>query len=152
MSTPPPPMSSPQQQPVELGLSEATRIVDVFVSPKKTFEDLKTNPSWWVPWLITSVFGLIFGFIAVQKIDMVQFARHQVEQSKMAQRQMEQLSPEQQEQNLQMRAKISKFFFFTTPLFSLLPDLIYAAVLMAAFNFGFVGGLGVVGECFKGGL
>ncbi len=137
MSTPPPPMSSPQQQPVELGLSEATRIVDVFVSPKKTFEDLKTNPSWWVPWLITSVFGLIFGFIAVQKIDMVQFARHQVEQSKMAQRQMEQLSPEQQEQNLQMRAKISKFFFFTTPLFSLLAGLIYAAVLMAVFNFGF---------------
>jgi hypothetical protein len=135
MSTAPPPM--PSAQPTEPGLSGAARIMNVFVAPKKTFADLKANPSWWVPWLITSVFGLIFGAVAVQKIDMVQFSRHQIEQSKMAQRQMEQLSPEQQEQNLQIRAKVTKFFFFVTPLFSLLAGLIYAAVLMAVFNFGF---------------
>src|SRR5260370_33119173 len=99
MSTPPPPMSSPQQQPVELGLSEATRIVDVFVSPKKTFEDLKTNPSWRVPWLITSVFGLIFGFMGFQKIDMVQFALNQFEQAKVAHQRVEQLYPVAKKQN-----------------------------------------------------
>src|SRR5258708_20325908 len=115
MGAAPPPLSA--AEPVGPGLSEPARIIDTFVAPRKTFEDLKTNPSWWVPWLITSVFGLIFGFIAVQKIDMFQFARHQVEQSKMAQRQMEQLSPEQQEKNLPLRANISNFFFFTTPLF-----------------------------------
>ncbi len=95
MGAAPPPLSA--AEPVGPGLSEPARIIDTFVAPRKTFEDLKTNPSWWVPWLITSVFGLIFGFIAVQKIDMVQF----------------------------------------TPLFSLLAGLIYGAVLMAVFNFGF---------------
>src|SRR5437868_1883717 len=98
MSTPQPPYPAAMQpvqpagQPAQPGLSEASRIINTFISPRKTFEDLKVNPSWWAPWVLTSIFGLLFGLVAVQKIDMVRFTRQQIEQSKMAQRQMEQLS------------------------------------------------------------
>src|SRR5215472_14249410 len=100
MSTPPPPIVAPvppAAQPAQPGLSEGPRLINVFIAPRKTFQDLQLKSRWWVPWIITTIFGLLFSVIAVQKIDMVRFTRQQIEQSKLAQRQMEQLSPEQQE-------------------------------------------------------
>ncbi|HWX56373.1 MAG TPA: hypothetical protein VN176_17425 [Verrucomicrobiae bacterium] len=132
-----PPMTTPPIEPIEPGLSEPARIINTFFAPSKTFEDLKRKSSWWVPFVLLSVFSLIYGFVVVQKVDLVQFSRHQIEQSKMAQRQMDQLSPEQQEQNLRLRASISKFTFFIIPVFLLIGGLIYALVLWAIFTFGF---------------
>src|SRR5260370_22310607 len=136
MSTAPPPIPSaePTQSP---RLSEPARIINLFIAPRKTFEDLKLNQSWWVPWLLSAVIGVLFGVVAVQKIDMVRFTRQQIEQSKMAQRQMEQLSPEQQEQQIRSRPTFTKVVFYISPVFSLIGGLIIAAVLMAVFNFGF---------------
>lgn len=142
MSTPPLPTyaSAPAPQPAEPmapRLSEGARLIGTFIAPRKTFEDLRQNASWWVPWLIVALLSVVFGVIAAQRIDMVQFARQQIEKSKMAQKQMEQLTPEQQEQRIGMQAKISKFAFYISPVFSLILGLVIAAVLMAVFNFGF---------------
>lgn len=143
-----PPMA-PEQQ-AGPGLSEPQRLVNVFIAPRKTFEDLKRKPSWWVPWLITGVFSLIFGIVAVQKIDMTHFVQQQIDKSPRQQRQLEQLSPEQRAQNLAIRASITKVTFYIYPLFSLIFGLIAAAVLMAVFNFilgaevSFARALGVV--------
>jgi hypothetical protein len=153
--TPPPPFPyspAPQaaQEPLGPGLSEGQRLTNVFLAPTKTFEDLKRNSSWWVPWLIASVFGLIFGIVAVQKVDMRQFAQQQLDKSPLAQRQLERLTPEQREQNLAVRAAITKGTFYAFPVFQLIVGLIAAAVLMAVFNFilgaevSFARALGVV--------
>lgn len=140
--TPPPPAAAPAPAPVSAepeqpGLSEPARLMNVFVAPRKTFEDLKRNSSWWVPWLVGAIVSLAFGVVAAQKIDMVRFTRQQIEQSKLAQRQMEQLSPEQQEQQIRIRAAGTKIVFYLSPIFSLIAGLIFAAVLLAVFNFGF---------------
>ncbi len=139
--TPPPPpiYSAPvpptAPEPAGLGLSEPQRLMNVFIAPSKTFEDLKRNPSWWVPWAISAVFTLVFAIVAVQKIDMRQFAQQQIDKSPMAQRQMEQLTPEQRAQNLAIRATITKVFFYAAPAVALIIGLIAAAVLMALYNF-----------------
>jgi predicted outer membrane lipoprotein len=138
--TPPPPAPAPAPlsvEPEQPRLSEMQRLVDVFIAPRKTFEDLKLNSSWWVPWLLGAIVALAFGVVVVQKIDLVRFSRQQVEQSRLAQRQMEQLTPEQQEQQLRIRATSTKVVFYSSPIFSLIGGLIFAAVLMAVFNFGF---------------
>lgn len=139
MSTPPyasaPAPNSPE--PAQHRLSEGARILNTFFAPRKTFEDIRVNASWWVPWLLATIIGVGFGAIAAQKVDMVQFTRHQIEQSKMAQRQMEQLSPEQQEQQIRLRANITKYVFYISPIFALIFGLIVAAVLLGVFNFGF---------------
>ncbi len=138
--TPPPPFAAPapvSAEPEQPGLSEPARLINVFVAPRKTFEDLKRNSSWWVPWLLSAIIGVLFGVVVTQKIDMVRLAREQVEQSKFAQRQFEQLSPEQQEQQLRVRATFTKIAFYGSPIFSIVGGLIFAAVLMAVFNFGF---------------
>lgn len=134
---PPPPMYSAPVPPTapEPGLSEPQRLLNVFIAPSKTFADLKRNPSWWVPFVISAVFGLLFGIVAVQKVDMRQFAQQQIDKSPAAQRQLERLTPEQREQNLAIRATISKVTFYAVPVFVLIGGLIFAAILMAIFNF-----------------
>ena len=139
MSTPPP-IAAPvdlNAQASQPGLSEPQRLINTFIAPRKTFEDLKRNSSWWVPWAITTLFGILFSVIAAQKIDMVRFTREQIEQSKLAQRQMEQLSPEQQERAIQQRAAVTKVFFYISPIFGLIGGLIVALILWGIFNFMF---------------
>lgn len=131
---PMPPESMPSPQP---GLSEPARIINTFIAPSKTFEDLKRNASWWVPWLIISISLLISAVVIVQKVDMDQLMRHRIEQSKIAQRQMEQASPEQRERGIHLQVTINKVQFFLRPVFSLIFGLLSALVLMAIFNFGF---------------
>jgi hypothetical protein len=138
--TPPPPSPYPHSpppatEPAGPGLSEAQRLINIFIAPTKTFEDLKRNPSWWVPWLITGIFTIVFGVIAVQKIDMVRFLQQQIERSPSAQRRLEQLTPEQREKGIAIQATVAKGFLYAAPVVNLVGGLIIAAVLMAVFNF-----------------
>ncbi len=140
MSTPQPPFPAPAEptaQPVQPGLSQLSRIINIFFAPRKTFADVKLKSSWWAPWAFGAIFSLLFGFIAVQKLDMNNLVRQQIEQSKMMQRQMDQMSPEQRDQNIRVRASITKVIFFIFPIFSLITGLILAAIFMVVFNFGF---------------
>lgn len=143
---PPPPMYAAPVQPTTPepsgpGLSEPQRLVNVFISPSKTFLDLRRNPSWWVPWLVASIFGVLFGVVANQKIDMVKLARQQVDKVKFVQQQFEQLSPEQQQQQLQKRAAFTKISFYFSPIINLIIVLVVAAIMMGVFNFGFAAGV-----------
>lgn len=138
--TPPPPSMYPASvslspEPTGPGLSEPQRLLNTFIAPTKTFEDLKRNSSWWVPWLISSVFALVFAVVAVQKIDMVRFVQQQIDKSPSAQKRMEQATPEQRAQGIAIQATITKVTFYIVPLFLLIGGLITAAVLMAVFNF-----------------
>lgn len=139
-STPPPPSPYPHSAPLaaeqtEPGLSQGQRLINMFFAPRKTFEDLKRNSSWWVPWLVTGIFLAIFGVVAVQKIDMARFIQQQIDKSPSAQRRMEQLTPEQREKGIAMQAIGTKVVFYIYPVFTLVGGLIIAAVLMAVFNF-----------------
>jgi hypothetical protein len=128
--------SSPvSPEPAGPGLSQAQRLINIFIAPRKTFEDLKRSPSWWVPWAVTGVFILIFGVVAVQKIDMARFLQQQIDKSPSAQRRMEQLTPEQRERGMAIQATFTKGVFYIYPIFTLVGGLVIAAVLMAVFNF-----------------
>jgi hypothetical protein len=109
--------------------------MNVFIAPSKTFTDLKRNPSWWVPWLVTSVFTLIFSIVVVQKIDMARFVQEQIDRSPRAQKRLENLTPEQRAQGVAIQATATKIGFYVAPILTLLGGLIVAAVLLAVYNF-----------------
>ena len=132
---PPSPMIAAEEVPAGPGLSESQRLLNVFLAPTKTFTDIRRNASWWKPWLIATIIAMVFSVIAVQKLDMMRFVQQQIDKSPSAQRRMERLSPEQREQGMELQAKITKFSFYSVPVFGLLGGLILAAILMAIFNF-----------------
>jgi hypothetical protein len=137
MSIPPPPIAAavPPSQPSQPGLSEGQRLINTFIAPRKTFEDLQRNSSWWKPFVLSAIITLAFGIIAAQKIDFVRFIEQQIERSPSAQKRLEQASPQQREQGIALQAKITKMTFYVYPLFILIGGIIFAAILMAIFNF-----------------
>jgi hypothetical protein len=136
---PPEPMTSTTAAPA---LSQGQRIINTFIAPSKTFTDIQKNSSWWVPWLIGSIIGLMFAVVAVQKLDMKRFIQQQIEQSPSAQKRMEQVPEGQREQALSIQATVTKVVFYLAPLFGLVFGLLCALVLWVIFGFGFGGDIG----------
>lgn len=138
--TPPPPPMYPASVPLSPepggpGLSEPQRLVNTFIAPAKTFEDLRRNASWWAPWVVSAVFTLLFAIVVTQKIDMTHFVQQQIDRSPSAQKRMEQLTPEQRAQGIAIQATATKVVFYIYPVLILIGGIIIAAVLMAVFNF-----------------
>jgi hypothetical protein len=117
------------------GLSEPQRLMNVFIAPSKTFADLHRNPSWWKPWAISAVFTLFFGIVVVQKIDIPRFLQQQIDRSPSAQHRLEQLSPEQRERGMAIQATMTKAGFYGYWIVILIGGILFAAILMAVFNF-----------------
>jgi Yip1 domain len=137
MSTPSPiaASSAPEPQPSQPGLSPMERIIDTFIAPRKTFEDLRQNSSWWLPFVLSAVITMAFGILAVQRIDIGRFVQQQIERSPSAQKRLEQATPQQREQGIAIQTTITKFIFYAYPAVIFIGGLVFAAILMAIFNF-----------------
>src|SRR5215471_10237139 len=90
--------------PTPAGLSEPQRIVNTFVAPSKTFEDIRRNASWWLPWLIGAIFATSTVLLFNKKVDLEPMVREQ-----MASRATwDSLSKEQQDQQVAIGLKVAK--------------------------------------------
>ena len=119
------------------GLSEPARVINTFIAPSKTFEDIRRNASWWVPWLLITIAGLGVSTVMVKKVDFEQMMRQQIMNSRQAE-QFESLPKEQQEQRIAIAAKIGRTFSFVVPFIGpIIGSLVIGALLMATFNFIF---------------
>lgn len=134
MSTGTAPISAQDAQP----LSQVARVVNTFIAPSKTFTDIRRSASWWVPWLLISLFSIAFFVVIDKKIGFEQVVRNEIARSPRAQAQMERLPAEQRERGVSMQVTITKVStIYASPVLVLLfALLIPAAVLLAAFNFG----------------
>jgi hypothetical protein len=111
-------------------------LINTFLAPSSTFADIRHNPSWWVPWVLTSIVALAFVFVMGQKIGFEQVMRNELAKNPSRAEQFEKLSPEQRARQLEVGAKVTSYFSYATPVFQLLGALIIAGVLLAIFNFG----------------
>src|SRR5208283_5237618 len=118
-------------------LSEVERVVDVFVAPSKTFTDIRRNASWWVPWLLMSVFGLAMVFTVDKKLGMETAYENQLRLSPKQMDKIDQMPADQKAKTLQIGATITRYFAYGSPALTIIFVAIMAAVLMATFNFGF---------------
>lgn len=140
MSTAVPPMPSPSAAP---GLSEPERLIDTFIAPSKTFEDIRRKDSWWVPWLILAIVGLAVGIVLSKKVNFEQLVRQQIENGPRA-AQFESLPKAQQDQQIAIGAKVAGMLVYAAPVFTLIGGLVVAAILLAVFNFGFEAGVSFI--------
>ena len=121
------------------GLSEVQRVVDTFVAPSKTFNDIQRSSSWWLPWLLGVLVTLAFGFAVQQKIGWNQTYDNILRNTPSQQQRMEQLTTAQQARAKQIGVDFTKYAFWSAPLTGLLMALVAAAILLGTINFGFGG-------------
>lgn len=130
-----PPMSAPVPTPEPAPLSEGARIVDTFIAPSKTFSDLRRNASWWGPWLLISIFALIFIYSMDRQVGFDQISRNEIAHSPRAD-QFDKLSPDDQAKRLRFSDALVRYLSYGIPVTILLFFAITTAVLLATFNFG----------------
>lgn len=116
-------------------MSEGARIINTFVAPSKTFTDLRRRASWWGPWIVISIFSLLFIYSIGRQVGFEQVSRNQIEHSKRAD-QFDKLPVEQQQKQLQLSTKIIGFFAYASPALILFYFLISTVALWATFKVG----------------
>ncbi len=119
------------------GLSEGERLIDTFIAPSKTFEDIRRNASWWVPFLIIALVTVTFIFAIDQKIGWDQIMQNEIAKNPTAQERIDKIPAEQRDNILRTQGKVSRVLAYVSPVFLLVTFLILAGVLLATFNFGF---------------
>jgi hypothetical protein len=133
-AAPVPPVAIPSSAPEQAPLSESARIVNTFIAPTKTFTDLRRNAAWWAPFLLMVAVSTVFVYTAGQKIGFRKIMENQMQAQPKQQARLEQLPPDQREEQLQRGAKITQIISYTFPLITLIIWLIIATVLFATFK------------------
>src|SRR5215468_9816937 len=131
MVTTPVAASGAPEPPASGPINHFGRLIGVFFSPQETFQGIAARPSWLVPVLLMTVFGLLTAVVMNQKVDWRDVASKRIEESPRAAN----LSAEQKEQQIEMGAKISRpltYVFGTVG--PILAVVIVAAVMLLAYN------------------
>lgn len=118
-------------------LSEVERVVDTFVAPSKTFTDIRRSASWWLPWVLMSIFGLALVFKVDKKVGMDRVAENSIQQSPKRAAKVDALPPEQRASQMETAAKFTRIIAYGSPIVTVIIVGILAAVLLGTFNFGF---------------
>ncbi len=135
MSTTAVPTAPPPEQPTG-GLSEAQRIINVFVAPSKTFNDIRRKSSWWAPWLLMAVMSYALVATVSAKVGWEQVNENQLKMRPRQAQQLESAPPAQRDRQMAMMTTMTKGISYAFPIISLLVFAIIALLMMATMNFG----------------
>lgn len=144
-------MSDPQVQPAAEqagGLSQIQRVTNTFTSPSATFADIKRgNKSWWLPFIIFTVFGYILFGVVASRIGMQQVVENQIHLSPKQEERMNQAPPEQREMSMKISLGITEGIFIGNPILLLIIIGVGSVGLWGTINFLF-GGKATYGSIF----
>ena len=127
------PQSAVSQEPA---LSEPQRVTNIFFAPSKTFADIRRNASWWVPFVLSSIFAYAMVFTVDKQVGFERVTENQIKLNPKAVEQLDQLPPADRARRMDLSVKITKGISYAIPVVVLIIDVIVAGVLMATFNFG----------------
>lgn len=141
MSTAVPPLDAPSPA----GLSQVERVVDTYIAPKKTFDDIRRSASWWLPFLIGVVITYAFMFAVQSKVGWDQVVQNNLRENPKQMEQMEKAPPDQQAKTLRIITMTTKGIFIAFPLLTLIVAAICSGIFMLSCNFG-LGGRGTYSQ------
>jgi hypothetical protein len=116
-------------------MSEGARIVNTFIARSKTFTDLRRNAAWWGPWILISIFSMVFIYAISKQITFEQVSKNQIAHSKRAD-QFDKLPADQQAKQLELSSKIFAGFAYGSPALILFYFLVSTVALWTTFNIG----------------
>ena len=133
-------MSTPAALPPEEttpALSEGQRVLYTFTAPSQTMADIRRNASWWVPWLLISIFALGFAFTLDKRIGWDQVMENQLQSNPKAAEKMEKVPADQREKILKLQTNVARGFSYATPVITVIFIAVIGGIVLGVFNFGF---------------
>ena len=116
-------------------LSEGQRLSDVFFAPSRTFADIRRNRSWWVPYLIIAVMGLVFGAVATKRVGVDTLLENAQRNNPAQMERMQNATPEQRASGQRIGRVIMQTALFSGPVLVLVFGALIALLLWVGFNF-----------------
>ena len=133
-----------QPVPASEALTETQRVVDIFVAPSKTFDDIRRKATFWGPLLILIVISIAYGFTIQQKIGWEQVFENNIRQLPLA---AQNATAAQSDTLKTVQVKITEVATYASSLLALIVTAIIALVLWVTVNFG-LGGKAKYGQIF----
>jgi hypothetical protein len=131
-------MSTVPVVPSDKPLSQGERILDTFVSPSKTFLDLRRSSNWLLPFVLMLIVHTLLVVVADQKVGMRKMVENGLRLAPKQAEKLDQLPPDQREQNMNIAVKFNYGFWYGFPfIIGLLGACIVAGVMLGTMNFGF---------------
>ncbi len=118
------------------GLSQIERVMDTFLEPSKTFNDILRDNSWWLPFLLMLLVSVATAFSIDKKVGFDRVAEQAVMQNSSAADQLAQLTPEQRAARMGVASVITKASVYAGGLLLLGVAAMVALLMWVSFNFG----------------
>lgn len=142
-----PDTTSPTDAQDSVALTPVERVVNTFIEPSKTFQDIKRNRSWWLPFVILVVLGWIFCFAAVQHVGWENLTTNVLKSQPTNAERLDKATPAQAAQMLSITKGFMEGFMIGTPAVILIINAIFALLLWGGFAF-LLGGTTTFAEMF----
>ncbi|MGA2388379.1 MAG: YIP1 family protein [Candidatus Sulfotelmatobacter sp.] len=113
-AAPLPPVAASIPAPDSAPLSEGARVINTFIAPSKTFSDLHRNANWWAPWLLISIFALLFVYAMDRQVTFDQITRNEIARSPRAD-QFDKLPAEQQAKQVRFTTNLIRYLSYGIP-------------------------------------
>ena len=128
-------------------LSEVERVVDTFVAPSKTFNDVRRKASWWLPFLFIVLSAYVLTFAIQAKVGWPQLVENEIHANPKQTERMASLTPDQVATQQKAMRYSFQYGFYAAPLINLASLALISLVLWTTINFGF-GGSATFGRVF----
>jgi hypothetical protein len=121
-------------------LTQGQRVLYTLTAPSKTFTDIKRSASWWLPFLITAITGLMLWTAITTKVTWAQvYENNQQNAPQWVKDMQDRQPPEARAQAEKMGPVSQEITWLLSPIFLFIMDAIGAGVLLMTINFGFGG-------------
>jgi hypothetical protein len=117
-------------------LSQAERVVDIFIAPSIAFHDLLRSTSWWLPFLLASLLSFASAYTIDKRVGFSTVVQNVLRDTPAQEERLASLEPKQRNAQLRGMGISYRYATYASPLFILIFSAIGALVLWASFNFG----------------
>lgn len=122
------------------GLSQIERVVDTFIAPTKTFEDIRDkSQSWWLPFVLTIAVAYLFFALVTVKVGWPQVVDNMMNADQKTQERLAQAPPEARANAVKLTLIITQVTVWATPVIAFVATLLGSLVLWGTINFVFGG-------------
>ncbi len=119
-------------------LSPVARIVDVFIAPTKTFNDIRRNASWWLPFVLICIVTFAFAYTVLHKVGLPTLVDSVIHSNASLSDRIAN-SPPDQAARIRSSIEMQFRFMYVAPIIVLIAALIIAGIFLGTANFAFGG-------------
>jgi hypothetical protein len=131
-------MATAAAQVPEAPSNSFTRILGVFFNPKETFASIARRPTWLAPVILSCIVSLALIAVFGNKVGWQRAVERNIQNNPITARQMDQLSPEQRQQSINVQVKIFPYIFYASGIAGpFIFTLILAALFLGLFKLGY---------------